>query len=490
MSGYRANDKTKLQRTRILTGFGLLTTVLGIRFLTLGLYPLYDPSESRYAEMSRKMLETADWITPIVDYGVPFWGKPPLTIWMSASTLWLGGINEFSARLPSFLLSLGMIWIVFYLVRTQGGLEKAWSAVIILVSSVLFFVMAGTVAMDVGMSFGMTLALASFWLALREGKSCWAYLFFLGLSIGLMAKGPVTLVLCGTSIGLWTAMTGEWSRVWHKLPWFKGTLLMLALIVPWYLIAEHKTPGFLEYFFIGEHWKRFTESGWKGDLYGNGHAKPHGLIWVYWLGATFPWSLVFLRRLANTLLRKKPAELLQSNDGWRLYCLFWMLAPLLFFTFSANIIWTYVLPGIPGFALLLADWQSQFKYRSALTLCVPVLFLGLVSAYHVPSVDFFSSQKSLVQAYQQASHSGERLIYIIDGQYSAQFYQQGKVSEINDISALQAYLTKSNHDFYAIRNDRIVILPEDVKMRFELIKRFKTFSLFHAEDINTEPSQP
>jgi 4-amino-4-deoxy-L-arabinose transferase-like glycosyltransferase len=405
---------------------------------------------------------------------------------MSASTLWLGGINEFSARLPSFLLSLGMLWIVFHLIKTQSGLEKAWSAVIILVSSVLFFMMAGTVAMDVAMSFGMTLALASFWLALRKGKSCWAYLFFLGLSIGLMAKGPITLVLCGTSVGLWTIISREWLRVWKNLPWFKGTLLMLVVSVPWYLIAEHKTPGFLEYFIIGEHWKRFTESGWKGDLYGNGHAKAYGLIWVYWLGATFPWSLVFLKKIATALLSKKPVELLQSNDGWRLYCLLWMLTPLIFFTFSANIIWTYVLPGIPGFALLLSDWQNPFKYRAALTLCVPLIFLGVVFAYHSPNADFFSSQKLLVQAYQQASHPDERLIYIIDRPYSAQFYLQGKVPEIPELSALQAYLTKSNHDFYAIRNDRLVILPEDVKLRFNLIKRFKTFSLFHARDIENK----
>ncbi len=485
ISGNSGNNKTQSLIPKLFTGFGLLAMVLVIRVLTLGLYPLYDPSESRYAEMGRKMLETGNWVTPMIDYGVPFWGKPPLSVWMTASSLWLGGINEFSARLPSLLFSLGMAWIVFQLTKIQRGQENAWSPVIILASSVLFFIMSGTVAMDVSMSFGITLALASFWLALREGKLCWAYLFFFGLSIGLMAKGPITLVLCGISIGLWTAMTGEWLRVWKNLPWFKGTLLMLAISVPWYLIAEHKTPGFLEYFIIGEHWKRFTESGWKGDLYGNGHAHAHGMIWVYWLGATFPWSLFFLKQLMTALLRKKTMALLQANDGWRLYCLLWMTAPLFFFTFSANIIWTYVLPGIPGFALLLADWLNPFKYRAVIALSVPVCFLGLVAAYHSPHVEFFKSQKLLVDAYQEASHPGERLIYLMDRPYSAQFYLQGKVSQLSDISALQNDLGQSNHDFYAIRNDGVNNLPEAVKLRFELIKSFKTFSLFHAKNIES-----
>jgi putative flippase GtrA len=451
ISGKTTGDKPISMIQKIFTGFGLLTTLLAIRVLTLGLYPLYDPSESRYAEMGRKMLETGNWVTPLIDYGVPFWGKPPLTVWMTASSLWLGGINDFSARLPSVLLSLGIAWIIFHLASVQRGRDNAWNAVIILASSVLFFVMSGTVAMDVCMSFGVTLALASFWLALREGKSLWAYLFFIGLGIGLIAKGPIAIVLSGISIGLWTAISGEWIKIWKRLPWIKGTLLMLGISVPWFLIAEHKSPGFLEYFIIGEHWKRFTESGWTGDLYGNGHAHAHGMIWVYWLASAFPWSLLFLKRLITALAKKQSVELLQSNDNWRLYCLLWMTSPLLFFTFSANIIWTYVLPGLPGFALVLADWLNRSKYRAAFALCVPLSFLGLVIAYQFPNVDFFRSQKPLVSAYQQASHPGERLIYFIERPYSAQFYLQGKALQLTGITALQDSLANSSHDFYVLK---------------------------------------
>ncbi|MDD1614637.1 MAG: GtrA family protein, partial [Methylococcaceae bacterium] len=81
--GNTTDDKPPSISRKIFTGFSLLTTLLAIRVITLGLYPLYDPSESRYAEMSRKMLETGNWVTPLINYGVPFWGKPPLTIWMT-----------------------------------------------------------------------------------------------------------------------------------------------------------------------------------------------------------------------------------------------------------------------------------------------------------------------------------------------------------------------------------------------------------------------
>ena len=48
------------------------------RFATMGIYPLSDTTEARYAEVARKMLELGDWITQWYEYGVPFWAKPPL----------------------------------------------------------------------------------------------------------------------------------------------------------------------------------------------------------------------------------------------------------------------------------------------------------------------------------------------------------------------------------------------------------------------------
>jgi 4-amino-4-deoxy-L-arabinose transferase-like glycosyltransferase len=468
---------------KLVSGLGLFVTLLLLRVISLGLYPLYDPSESRYAEMGRKMLETGNWITPLIDYGVPFWGKPPLTVWLTASSLGLGGINDFFARLPSLLLSLGVIWIIYHLAKVQRGVEYARTAIIILASTVSFFVMSGTVAMDVCMSLGIALAIASFWLALREdSKAYWGYLFFIGLSIGLLAKGPIALVLSGISIGLWTLITGEWKRIWQRVPWIFGALLMLVISVPWFLIAEHKTPGFLEYFIVGEHWKRFTESGWQGDLYGNGHAQPRGKIWLYWLGAAFPWSLLFLKAVITAIVQKKPLALLKSSDGWRLYCLLWMTAPLLFFSFSANIIWTYPLPGLPGFALLLADWcPLRFKFRNVLALCVPLGFFGMVVAYDYPYTDFFRSQEPLVAAYQQRALADEHLIYFNERPYSAQFYTQGQVELVMGITELQTSLADTHHDFYVIKNEQLVTIPEELKQRLSPVKRYLLFTLYQAQ---------
>lgn len=83
-----------------------LVAVVLMRLLTLGLYPLTDTTEARYAEVARKMVELGDWITPWYDYGVPFWAKPPLSTWLTAASFKVFGLNEFAARLPHFVLAV------------------------------------------------------------------------------------------------------------------------------------------------------------------------------------------------------------------------------------------------------------------------------------------------------------------------------------------------------------------------------------------------
>lgn len=103
----------------------ILISILLLRLLGLGAYPLMDTSEARYAEMARKMVELNDWITPMFDYGVPFWGKPPLSFWTQAASMKLFGINEFAARFPAWLLHLASCFIIIKL-ATQEMSSRAF----------------------------------------------------------------------------------------------------------------------------------------------------------------------------------------------------------------------------------------------------------------------------------------------------------------------------------------------------------------------------
>ena len=274
----------------------ILLAAAFVRIATLGAYPLADKTEARYAEVAREMVTTGNWVTPQL-HGEKFWAKPPLSFWLTAGAMSVFGINEFAARLSPLLLSLIVAGLVYFIALRRRGKEYALAATFILVSSVLFFVSSGAVMTDTAMALGTTLSMVAFWHAVY-GKRCreqiWGYLFFLGLAVGLLGKGPVGVVLTFLPIGIWILWTKRWKAAWSQIPWVGGFILLGVLVLPWYLAAEARTPGFLEYFIIGEHYMRFVQPGWAGDLYGSAHSRPHGMIWLFWLIGAFPWSVLFI----------------------------------------------------------------------------------------------------------------------------------------------------------------------------------------------------
>jgi len=330
--------KFQLTPARRKAFWALLAVALTVRLLSLGTYPLADTTEARYGEIARLMAETGDWITPQIHQGIPFWGKPPLSTWLSAVSIRVLGVNEFAIRLPSLLLAVLVLIMVYFFAAKQRGRDFALVATVILTLSALFFVSSGAVMTDPALFLGTSLSMIAFWRAMLQKEreaAVWGYLFFVGLAIGLLAKGPVALVLTGLPLGGWIIWQRQWNNVWSRIPWFSGLALCLVLSAPWYYLAELKTPGFLDYFFIGEHWKRFIVSGWEGDLYGNAHSRPLGTIWLYWLVTTLPWSLVLLVSLFRKKFRKQLGSALRGSDGWCAYLALWLIAPMVFLPLQA-----------------------------------------------------------------------------------------------------------------------------------------------------------
>ena len=333
----------------------LLAAVLAVRLLTMAVYPVMDTTEARYAEIARHMLDSGDWLMPQIEPGVPFWGKPPLFAWLTAASFKLFGLSEFAARLPHFLLGLATLWLVALAGRRKRGPGSGCLPALILASTPLFFVTSGAVMTESGLLLATTLGMLGFWFCTQRDEPAWGWIFFAGLGMGMLAKGPVAPVLTLLPVFMWLLITRRW-RSLRQLPWLSGGLLALVVCLPWYLLAERHSPGFLAYFLVGEHLLRFIQPGWMGDLYGNAHREPLGMIWLLWFQATAAWGLLFvfaLTRQARRARRKDSAPPVAHNP-WRGYLLCWLIAPLLFFTFSGNILWTYVITGLPALALLLS----------------------------------------------------------------------------------------------------------------------------------------
>ena len=455
------------------------------RLLTLGLYPLTDTTEARYGEVARKMAELGNWVTPLYDYGVPFWAKPPLTTWLSAISIQLFGVNEFAARLPYLLLAVLIAWLVWRWV-SRSSAQQAQLAVAMMSGTLLYFVASAAVMTDLGLVLGTTLAMIGFWAAFEEGESARpkeVWLLFIGLGIGLLAKGPIAVVLSGLPIGLWMLLTGNFKASWQRIPWIKGTLLTLAIAAPWYVMAEIRTPGFWEYFFIGEHWNRFTVTGWAGDKYGTAHATQRGAIWLFALVAVMPWTvllpLLWVGRKASEAPQK--FETSSYSRSLTIYLLAWSVASCLFFTMSGNILWTYVLPSLPAMALLAARWlsrDSRARWVSGVVAMGVLAMSLLVAGFFLREyfADSWKSAKTVVLAH-QASAPGQPLFFMGDLPYSASFYSKGKARALTGNAELAQSL-QAGPAFVALNPDQVKALPPELTPRLKLEATSGAYKLY------------
>ena len=314
-------------------------------------------------------------------------------------------------------------------------------------------------------------------MAPRSRRWFWRYGLFLGAAVGLLAKGPLVLVLAGGAVLPWLLFSKQGWPTLGAQPWWSGTLLTLLITLPWYVAAEIKTPGFLYYFLVGEHFLRFVEPGWGGDLYGGAHDHPRGAIWLYYLVGAFPWVLWLgkgVRKLRFSLPRPMT-----------LYFLGWALSTPVFFSLSGNILWTYVLPALPAFSVLIAGLvtsqassKSSVFWRAALPAIGPVVMVLLcVALLQVP--EQIKSDKQLVEYVKQSSDQHE-VAFVGEPTYSMRFYTQGAVTSIT-AKELQKRVASDGGEtlppYLAIPNRNRKSLPS----RYKLVMSSKGVGLYQLQ---------
>jgi 4-amino-4-deoxy-L-arabinose transferase-like glycosyltransferase len=459
----------------------LLMALAAIRVLTLGLYPLFDHTESRYAEIARLMAETQNWIVPQYDYGVPFWAKPPLSTWLSAASISLFGSNEFAARFPNFILAIAVAGLTF--ITRKGDRRLALSSVVILSSSALFFIAAGATMTDMSLAFCTTLSMVAFYRAVEEQQRLFGYLLFCALGLGMLAKGPIAIVLFGLPTAVWIWWPRRWHEVWQRLPWIGGIVLAAVISIPWYVAAEIRSPGFLNYFIFVEHLDRFKTAGEIDDRYGHQNIHPYGTIWLFFLVALLPWSVVLLIGTVQRLRKRESSVLRLIRDNQLRYLLCWTLAPAIFFTFTRNVLWTYVLPALPACSIIIAEifrneligTNRSLKSFSAIALIVPAVMIGFITLISIgkiapPSGKLLHDQVSRLDGWRPGA-----LAYVVDRPYSGQFYELGRAPKI-PLADVPIVINNDVTKFIVIPRD--INLPQELGVQLELVGGDKSYQLF------------
>ncbi|WP_367752656.1 ArnT family glycosyltransferase [Flavobacterium sp. WC2430] len=400
------------------------------RLLLTATIPLLDKTEARYAEIARIMQETNQWVVPQIDYGIPFWAKPPLSTWLSAFSYVIFGVNEFASRFPSFLLSILLVIIAGKMVKKSGA--SFYLPGFILLTMPEFLIHTGVVSTDTALEFCVAIMMISFWKTMKsDKKTYWNYLFFVALGLGLLAKGPLIMVLTFPPLFIWCCLdTRRFRKLFSKFSVIIGILITALIGLPWYYFAEQQSPGFLDYFIIGEHFKRFIEPGWQGDLYGSGHSQPKGMIWLFMLGFGFPWvQIVFYKIWKN---RKS----IWKND-WISFLVLWLFWTPIFFTLSKNILHTYMLPVTLPIMFLMVYWWDDFESKKKLIRVALIFPIIAVIAYTVLATGIFddkmNTDKYILEHLMEKNENKDiPLYYWKEKNYSGQFYTNGKAQLIKN----------------------------------------------------------
>lgn len=461
---------------RILAIIGLL---LLLRLVALSAFPLIDPSEGRYGEISSSMATNGDFVVPRFHDGVPFWGKPPMYFWAAAFSIEAFGTSAFSARLPSFVFSILSLVCVGLLARARYGERVAWISALVLSTSLMFFVLAGVALVDTALAFFIVLTLLAFSSASARKKYDYKYWGFLllaaiGTAGAVLSKGGLALAVIAPPIYFWmledTRTKLGSARKQLGLPsiltLLKALLIPAAVLclgvlmsAPWHLLAEAKTPGFLNYYIIGEHFLRFIQPEWE-SLYGKAHVEPKGTVWVFLVVGLLPWAIIVPAMLFRHRRQLSWREWLDRID-WPL--LSWAATLPVLFTFTDGVMIPYLLPVLPAWAILCAIAISNLiptedslillsKPRIAAIAGVPAIALFVLFAVF-PLIGVRRSDALLIASIEQLdSDNNSAVTYLGRASHSSEFYSLGTVQETEQLSVrnMRTLRENSKQDYFIV----------------------------------------
>ena len=333
---------------------GVAALLFIVLFWRLGTPTFWDPDEAHYAETSREVLNSGDWLAPYYNEQ-PFFDKPMLFHWLQAGAMALVGPTEFGARLAPALGALALVLITAWLGATLVSFEVGLVAALLLAASPSVFALARYAILDsvfTAFLFGGVSLVAVAALKDRPRLQWGGYVL---IALALMTKGPLALVLCGLSFGLALAVSPELRRRLLTLRIVTGLIIVLALSAPWFIYMWLRfREDFIAGYVLDENIRLYATNRF------GGRADP----WFYFrvlAAGLLPWTGLLLGRLfddGRTWIRDRKIDPFEAL----LWC--WVVAIVGFFSLSRFKLDHYVFPAAPALCLLSARAWADMRVHT------------------------------------------------------------------------------------------------------------------------------
>jgi 4-amino-4-deoxy-L-arabinose transferase-like glycosyltransferase len=328
--------------------------------------PLMDDADTVHAEAAREMVEHNDWVTLKINGGFRYLEKAPLMYWCVAASYKIFGVHDWSARLPIALGVLALLLVVYRIGRRFYSDEGGLYAALALATGFGPFIYTRFMIPEMLVALWLAMGFDFFLMSLEQSERgeqpsllvCWG----LGatMALNVLTKGLIGLVFPIGTIFIYLLLTKNLRHL-LRLRLFSSFVVFLAIAAPWHLLAGFRNPaqgearGFFWFYFVNEHFLRFLKKRFPADY----DTVPLWLFWGLMLVWLMPWTAFLVQAV-----RQVPAKLaafrssLSTQQRATLIFALWPLVILLFFSFSSRQEY-YVLPGLPGVALLLGGWLAR-----------------------------------------------------------------------------------------------------------------------------------
>ena len=325
----------------LLLGFAVL-----ILSANLGVPPLWG-SEGRWAVIARSMLRSGNLLCPTlgIEY---YWDKPLLSYWQILPFAYLNGeVSEFTARFPSVVWAVVMLFLTHNLAKRWFGEQTALLSVGILATTYDFVFWGRNAQVEMTNAAMILLCLWYFLKHRYDNRHTWVYLLGIMMALGANMKGLPVYAVPVFCIVLLSVIKREWSWIPPLRILITAGLLSIAvfLAVPaaasirfatWEPLHMVWHENVLRFFGLHDH---------KDPFYTY-------FIKIFYLAA--PWSLVLPAALVYCLQGAR-RRISQIPEALLLFA-----AIFLFFTLSASRRPYYLLPILPFVAILVANVLREF----------------------------------------------------------------------------------------------------------------------------------
>jgi len=341
---------------------------------SLAARPLYKTDEARYGEISREMALSGDWVTPRLN-GFKYFEKPPLQYWAGAAAMKVFGVHDWAARLWTGLLALVGVASVFFAGRRLFGPPAGTAAAALLAGAPLYVAFGQFNTLDMGVSVFLSAAVFAFAIGQSPGAEAtrrgWMLAGWAACALAVLSKGLIGLVLPAATVALYVLARRDWALL-RRLEIVRGTALFLVLTAPWFVAVSMRNPEFAHFFFVQEHFQRFTTTI---------HHRVHP-AWYFipvLAGGVVPFLFVIAAAWWAALRRPGP------GFSPSLFLALWALVVFVFFSASSSKLPGYILPLVPALAVLGGAWVARAAPRRLLVAQSVVLaLLGVALAAAAP----------------------------------------------------------------------------------------------------------